>query len=86
MKQEEMRENLAKSDFCRAYLHVQGFLTDAENEKVFRRMRNTYDWREISYPVLRINDVADKDSMLEFAIVEQQYDILKLSFLGRMKG
>lgn len=43
MKQEEMRENLAKSDFCRAYLFVQGFLTDAENEKVFRRIRKWKD-------------------------------------------
>ena len=43
MKQEEMRENLAKSDFCRSYLFVQGFLTDAENEKVFRRIRK---WQE----------------------------------------
>ena len=40
MKQEEMRENLAKSDFCRSYLFVQGFLTD---EKVFRRIRK---WQE----------------------------------------
>lgn len=39
-----------------------------------------------NYQVIRINDVADKDSMLEFAIVGQQYDVLKLSFLGRMKG
>lgn len=39
-----------------------------------------------NYQVIRINDVADKDCMLEFAIVGQQYDVLKLSFLGRMKG
>lgn len=43
MKKEEMRENLAKSDFCRSYLFVQGFLTDAENEKVFRRIRKWQD-------------------------------------------
>lgn len=43
MTQEEKRENLAKSDFCRAYLHVQGFLTDTENEKVFRRIRKWQD-------------------------------------------
>lgn len=42
-----MRENLAKSDFCRAYLHVQGFLTDAENEKVFRRMRKWQDKHKV---------------------------------------
>lgn len=47
MTQEEMRENLAKSDFCRAYLHVQGFLTDAENEKVFRRIRKWQDKSKI---------------------------------------
>lgn len=38
------------------------------------------------YPLLRINDLADDNAMLEFAVVGQQYDVLKLSFLGRMKG
>lgn len=38
------------------------------------------------YPILRINDIADEDCMLEFAIIGRQYDILKLAFLGRMKG
>lgn len=46
----------------------------------------TCNGSEIEYPVLIINDVSDVDSMLEFAIVGQQYDVLKLSFLGRMKG
>lgn len=38
------------------------------------------------YPILRINDLADNNTMLEFVVVGQQYDVLKLSFLGRMKG
>lgn len=38
------------------------------------------------YPILRINDIADEDCMLEFAIIGRQYGILKLAFLGRMKG
>jgi hypothetical protein len=38
------------------------------------------------YPLLRINDLADDNAMLEFAVIGQQYDVLKLSFLGRMKG
>lgn len=47
MTQKEKRENLAKSDFCRAYLHVQGFLTDAENEKVFQRIRKWQDKNKV---------------------------------------
>nr|DAL48477.1 MAG TPA_asm: hypothetical protein [Caudoviricetes sp.] len=39
-----------------------------------------------SYPLLRINDLSDDNAMLEFAVIGQQYDVLKLSFLGRMKG
>lgn len=38
------------------------------------------------YPPLRINDLLDNNAMLEFAVIGQQYDVLKLSFLGRMKG
>lgn len=34
---------LAKADFCRTYLHIQGFLTDKENEKVFQRERKWQD-------------------------------------------
>ena len=40
----------------------------------------------INYPVLRINDVADDRCMLEFAILGQTYNVIKLSFLGRIKG
>ena len=39
-----------------------------------------------SYAVLRVNDLADDNAMLEFAVVGQQFDVLKLAFLGRMKG
>lgn len=38
------------------------------------------------YPLLSINDLLDDNAMLEFAVIGQQYDVLKLSFLGRMKG
>ena len=40
----------------------------------------------LNYPILRINDVADDRCMLEFAILGQTYDVIRLSFLGRMKG
>lgn len=39
-----------------------------------------------SYAVLRVNDLADDNAMLEFAVVGQQFDVLKLAFWGRMKG
>jgi len=40
----------------------------------------------LNYPILRINDVADDNCMLEFAVLGQTYDVIRLSFLGRMKG
>lgn len=43
MTEKERREMLAKADFCRTYLHIQGFLTDKENEKVFQRERKWQD-------------------------------------------
>lgn len=36
--------------------------------------------------ILRINDVADKDSMLEFTILHQLPTKMYLTFTGRMKG
>ncbi len=38
------------------------------------------------YAVLRLNDLADDNAMLEFAVIGQQFDVLKIAFLGRMKG
>lgn len=40
----------------------------------------------LNYPILRINDVSDDNCMLEFAVLGQTYDVIRLSFLGRMKG
>lgn len=31
-------------------------------------------------------DLADENAMLEFAVIGLKYDVLGLSFLGRMKG
>lgn len=47
-----------------------GYVTDYGNE----------------YPLLRINDVANSDAMLEFVIIGQMYDVLNLSYVGRLKG
>lgn len=44
------------------------------------------DTAECQYPILAINDTADENCMLEFAIIGRQYDVLKLAFMGRMKG
>lgn len=48
-------------------------------------IETTYKVDNINYPVLRINDVADDRFMLEFAILGQTYNVIKLSFLGRIK-
>jgi hypothetical protein len=38
------------------------------------------------YRILRINDTADDNCMLEFAVTGHAYDVIRLAFLGRMKG
>ena len=49
-------------------------------------MNAFYETAQNSYPILRINDLADENAMLEFAVIGLKYDVLGLSFLGRMKG
>jgi hypothetical protein len=39
-----------------------------------------------SFPLLRINDMADDNCMVEFAVINKQYDVLQLAYIGRMKG
>ena len=60
------------SDNDRIYSDIEpdGYVTDYGNK----------------YPLLRINDVANSDAMLEFAVMGQMYDVLNLSYVGRMKG
>lgn len=42
--------------------------------------------RDGGYEILSINDVADDNAMVEFAWLDTKYDVVKLAFLGRMKG
>lgn len=43
IKDKARREILAKADFCRTFLHVQGFISEEENKKVFQRMKKWQD-------------------------------------------
>lgn len=45
-----------------------------------------YSTNQGNYPIMQINDIADDNAMLEFAWIGTQYDVIKLAFLGRMKG
>lgn len=40
----------------------------------------------LHYPLLRINDLADENAMLEFSVIDWYQDVFELCFLGRMKG
>lgn len=48
--------------------------------------QGNYPIMQINYPIMQINDIADDNAMLEFAWIGTQYDVIKLAFLGRMKG
>ena len=39
-----------------------------------------------SYSLLRINDIANENAMLEFAVIGRMHDVFHLSYIGRMKG
>ncbi len=43
----ENRRKLAIADLCRAFLNIQGFLTDAKNEKVHQRILNWQDKNKV---------------------------------------
>lgn len=47
-KERKLRENLAKADFCRSFLHIQGFLSDQENEKVHNRIMKWQDKNKVA--------------------------------------
>ncbi|OUO00466.1 hypothetical protein B5F97_12065 [Bacteroides clarus] len=43
----ENRRKLAITNLCRGFLHVQGFLTDSENEKICQRILNWQNKNEV---------------------------------------
>ena len=45
-----------------------------------------YNTKHGNYPIMQINDIAKDNSMLECAWIGYQYDVIKLDFLGRIKG
>lgn len=69
---QSLNKYFENSDNDRIYSDIEpdGYVTDYGNK----------------YPLLRINDVANSDAMLEFAVMRQMYDVLNLSYVGRMKG
>lgn len=69
---QSLNKYFGNNDDDRVYSDIEpdGYVTDYGNK----------------YPLLRINDVANSDAMLEFAVMGQMYDVLNLSYVGRMKG
>ena len=69
---QSLNKYFENSDNNRIYSYIEqdGYVTDQGNK----------------YPLLRINDIANSDAMLEFVVLGQMYDILKLSYIGRIKG
>lgn len=43
----ENRRKLAIANLCRGFLHIQGFLTDSENKKIYQRILNWQDENEV---------------------------------------
>ena len=61
------------------------YFSDASEDKIEEALEyQTINGNE--YQVLQINDVADKDAMLEFVIVGRQYNVFRLAFNDRIKG
>ena len=61
------------------------YFADASEEEIEEALEyQTINGKE--YQVLQINDVADKDAMIEFVIVGRQYNVFRLAFNGRIKG
>lgn len=51
------REILAKLNFCRTFLHIHGFLTDAENMKVHNRIIKFQDKKRININRAQLDSV-----------------------------
>lgn len=49
------RAKLAISDLCRTYLHLNGFLSDSENDKVFDRVRKWQDKNRVEITDAQLN-------------------------------
>lgn len=59
-----------------------------DNKRIMDDISQEYyiDPYGVHYPLLRINDLADENAMLEFSVIDWYQDVFELCFLGRMKG
>lgn len=59
-----------------------------DNKRIMDDISQEYyiDPYGVHYPLLRINDLADENAMLEFSVIDWYKDVFELCFLGRMKG
>lgn len=51
------RQELAALNFCREYLHIHGFLTDTENDKVHKRICKHQDRNRIEISEAQLRSV-----------------------------
>lgn len=59
-----------------------------DNKRIMDDISQEYyiDPYGVHYQLLRINDLADENAMLEFSVIDWYQDVFELCFLGRMKG
>lgn len=94
-----MRFSLRKQDKIKAVLsneylenHIlpslRAYFANNDDEQIYTDIDTMGYYTETGnvYPLLRINDVANENAMLEFVIIGQMYDVLNLSYVGRLKG
>lgn len=51
------RQRLAALNFCREYLHIHGFITDAENDKLHKRIGKYQDGNRIGISAAQLLSV-----------------------------
>lgn len=51
------RQELAAANFCRGYLHIHGFLTDTESDKVHKRIGKHQDRNRIKISAAQLLSV-----------------------------
>lgn len=88
-KQEKIKEVLGKEYLENNILQsLNKYFGNNDDDRIYSDIEP--DWYVTDYgnkyPLLRINDVANSNAMLEFAVIGQMYDVLNLSYVGRMKG
>lgn len=88
LRKQEKIEGVYSKEYLKDHIlqSLNEYFLTFNDDYVMNEIESSDTFNDTDYHVLMINDSADANCMLQFAVLGGMYDVIWLSFLGRFKG